>query len=404
MHRGSRSLRSFAAAVTVALAIGCTMSSPPAPPAPPPGPAPAGTLALTVTNRSGRAEPLRIYVLGESLDSHRLGHADAAGTFTPWTGGAVPPSPAPDVSIPGPAQGATTTIFVPRMSGRIYLSFGAALPFRLTPDGLVQPAPWVPGDPSGDVLFDWAELTWADSGLWLNSSQVDQFAVPHTVSVTGSGGATATAGELVPGGRQRVVDALVARGGDWPALVRRRADGTVLRVLSPGKGLDAGLFSPTYFDAYVAAAWDAYRSRDLVVAPFGDEPGTIFRGRTDGAGGLRFTDASGAVVASFARPSTRDVLGCDGRLAAPNDRVAGPIARTLCAALHRSTLGGGATEPSRDAAAFYTGPVADHYSGAIHAAMADGRAYGFAFDDVGGFESLVHDAAPRSAGIVLTPF
>jgi hypothetical protein len=28
----------------------------------------------------------------------------------------------------------------------------------------------------------------------------------------------------------------------------------------------------------------------------------------------------------------------------------------------------------------------------------------FAFDDVGAFESLVHDGDPRSAGIILSPF
>jgi hypothetical protein len=36
--------------------------------------------------------------------------------------------------------------------------------------------------------------------------------------------------------------------------------------------------------------------------------------------------------------------------------------------------------------------------------MADGKAYGFPFDDVGAQESLVHDGDPRAAGIVLTPF
>jgi hypothetical protein len=36
--------------------------------------------------------------------------------------------------------------------------------------------------------------------------------------------------------------------------------------------------------------------------------------------------------------------------------------------------------------------------------MVDGKAYGFAFDDVGHFESLVHDGNPSSARITLTPF
>ena len=36
--------------------------------------------------------------------------------------------------------------------------------------------------------------------------------------------------------------------------------------------------------------------------------------------------------------------------------------------------------------------------------MVDGKAYTFPFDDVGAFESLVHDGDPRSAGIILSPF
>src|SRR2546423_6538924 len=40
----------------------------------------------------------------------------------------------------------------------------------------------------------------------------------------------------------------------------------------------------------------------------------------------------------------------------------------------------------------------------MHANMVDGRAYGFAFDDVGNFESLVHDGDPRSASVTIAPF
>ncbi len=36
--------------------------------------------------------------------------------------------------------------------------------------------------------------------------------------------------------------------------------------------------------------------------------------------------------------------------------------------------------------------------------MADGKAYGFAFDDVGHHESLVHDGDPRGASLTLDPF
>lgn len=392
----------WAAAVTAALTLAGTLAAGIAAAAPAAAVGP-DRLPITVGNSSGRSEQVYLYVLGTNLATGRLGWVDGSGTFTAWPAGSNPPSPAPDTAIAGPRDGGSATVRVPRgFSGRIYFSFGQKLPFALTPDGLVQPAPWAGGDPTRDILFDWSELTYNDSGLWLNSSQVDMFAVPHSVSVTGASGRTATTGRLVADGRDAVVDAMRSRP-EWARSVVTRADGTVLRVLAPGKAAAAGLLSTTYLDGYIASAWGAYASRTLTVTPFGDRPDVRYTGRTSGTS-LVFTDTSGRQVATFARPSSSDVWGCDGALHAPNDQVVGPIARTLCAALFRGTLGTSSVEPVTDAAQFYRSTPVNAYGKAVHAAMADGRAYAFAFDDVGAFESLVHDGDPRSARVDLTPF
>ncbi|MFC7275435.1 beta-1,3-glucanase family protein [Paractinoplanes rhizophilus] len=358
-------------------------------------------LPVTVTNKTGRNETVFLYVLGVNLKTGKLGHVDAAGAFTAWTGGGAVPVPAPDVSIP--LTGASTTIKIPRgLSGRLYMSFGQKLDFRLTTDGLVQPAPWAGGDPNRDILFDWSEFTLDAGGLFLNSSQVDMFAVPHVVSVTGGSGTVISTGELKSGGRQRVIDAIKA-APDFARSVVTASDGTVLRVLAPGKAAEAGLMSPDYLDPLISSAWNAYAKRNLTVVPFSDQPGTRFTGRTSGDV-LSFTDTTSKVVASFTKPSTTNVWGCDGALAAPNDRVVGPIARTLCAALQRGTLGTIDTQPGGTAADFYRGDPANLYAKVIHENMADGKAYAFAFDDVLNQESLVHDGDPRLAAITMTPF
>ena len=355
-------------------------------------------LPFTVTNDTGRGDAVFLYVLGTNLTTGKLGYANASGQFTAWTGGAATPVPAPDVSIPGPSSGASTTIQIPRnMSGRIYESFGQKLVFKLTTDGLVQPAPWAAGDPNQNILFDWSEFTLDNGGIFLNSTQVDMFAVPQEVSVTSSAG-TQTSGAPVAGGRQKIIDAVRA-SGDFAKSVVTGSDGTVLRILSPGKAADAGLMSPTYYDSYIASAWAA----PVTVTPFADRPAVRFTGRPSG-GNLVFTDATGATVATFAKPSTSNVWGCDGALAAPNDQTVGPIARTLCAALVRGTLGTLDTQPSGTAADFYGNSTPDVYAKAINQNMADGKAYAFAFDDVQNQESLVHDAAPTSAGITMTAF
>ncbi|SDT78297.1 beta-1,3-glucanase family protein [Actinoplanes derwentensis] len=365
---------------------------------------PAGDLLpVTLTNNSGRNQPVFVYVLGVNLQTGKLGYVNASGAFTPWTGGGPVPVPAPDVAIPGPANGSSTTIKVLKnLSGRIYFSFGEKLDFRLTGDGLVQPAPWAGGDPNRDILFDWSEFTLNGSGLWLNSSQVDMFAVPHVVSVTGGSGKTSKTGEVVAGGRQKVIDAVKANP-DFAKSVVTGSDGTVLRVLAPGKAADAGLMSPTYLDSYITSAWNAYTAKTLTVVPFGDRPDVKYSGRTAG-NVMNFTDGTGRTVASFTKPSTANVWGCDGALGAPNDQIVGPIARTLCAALWRTTLGTIDTQPGGTAADFYRSGPANPYAKAVHDHMIDGKAYAFAFDDVQNQESLVHDGDPRAAGITLTAF
>ena len=371
-------------------------------------PAPAAALGpdrlpFQVTNSSGRGGELYLYVIGVDLGSGRLGYVDAGGAFHPWPAGSNPPSAAPDVSIRGASDSGQSTLQVPRgFSGRIYFAFGEKLTFGLTPDGLVQPAPWSPSDPNHDILFDWSEFTYNDSGLWLNSSQVDMFAVPHEVSVTGADGQRRSTGRIVDDGRVKVIEGIRSQPG-WEDTVVTRADGTVLRVLAPGKAAGVGLLDPSYLAPYIDRAWSAYTSKDLVVRPFGDRPDVEYIGRTTGST-MRFTDGSGREVASFEKPSDSSVWGCDGDLPSPNDQVVGPISRTVCAALVRGTLGTVDVQPSTDASQFYANSRPNHYGRLVHANMADGKAYAFAYDDVANQESLVHDGDPRSAGITLDPF
>ncbi|GGQ70805.1 glycoside hydrolase family 64 protein [Couchioplanes azureus] len=360
-------------------------------------------LPVTITNNTGRGEAVHLYVIGINLATNRLGYVTKSGAFNPWPAGHIPPSPAPDVSIAGPGNGGATTVQFPRgFSGRVYFSLGEKLKFFLTPDGLVQPAPWAAGDPNRNILFDWSEFTYNDAGLWLNSSQVDMFAVPHAVTVTGANGVTAKTGEPVSNGRNAVINAIKAQPA-WANTVYTRPDGTVLRVLAPGKAAQAGLMDANYLDPYIAWAWNAYATRTLTVVPFADQPNTRYFGRTSGSV-MTFTNSAGQRVASFTKPSTASVWGCDGDLPAPNDLVVGPISRTLCAALNRGTLGTIDTQPSTNAAQFYQNSPTNQYAKIIHQHMADGRAYAFAFDDVGAFESLVHHGDPRTAGLILTPF
>ncbi|MDL5205695.1 glycoside hydrolase family 64 protein [Streptomyces sp. ALI-76-A] len=371
-------------------------------------PAPAqaavpATIPLKLTNNSGRSEPVHVYTIGTSLTDGRQGWADANGTFHAWPAGGIPPVPAPDASIPGPAAGQSKTIRIPKLSGRIYFSYGQKLVFKLATGGLVQPAVQNPSDPNRDIQFNWSEYTLNDSGLWLNSTQVDMFSAPYAVGVQRADGSTANTGHLKPGGYHAVFNALRAQPGGWAGLVQTRSDGTPLRALSPGHGVQTGALPASVMDGYINRVWQKYTTQTLTVTPFADQPGTRYFGRVSG-NVMHFTNGAGAVVTSFQKPDADSVFGCHRLLDAPNDAVRGPISRTLCAGFNRSTLLVNPNQPDTSAAAFYQDAGTNHYARIIHDRMADGKAYAFAFDDVGHHESLVHDGNPRQAYLTLDPF
>jgi glycosyl hydrolase family 64 (putative beta-1,3-glucanase) len=395
-------LRSLTAAVAAGPAVLAACGGPPAgsPAAPvnraPGRPVAAGQVRLTVLNdtRRFRDDEVWIHVVGTELASGQQMWLTREGEARPIA--------LDDNAGAGPAAYGTRlselpVVPLPRMSGRVYVSIGGPIPFRVvgTPGGvgLQHPAGWVESDPSYRLLHDFAELTNGDAGLWCNTSMVDMFSIPLQFEVEGT--STRTAGAVTEGGRARAFAALAALPG-WSGLV---VDD--LRVIAPGHGVDAGRFAPDYLDAYIAACWDRYQARDLVVAT---DAGTVV-GRAEGPDGPLAFRRDGAVVTRIARPTTRDVLYCDGALAAPNDGVTGPIAAVLGAALNRSTLLDHPDQPTTDPSTFHpSGVTTNDYVRIVHEITADGRAYGFAFDDVAERAPLVHDPAPSSLTLTLTPF
>jgi hypothetical protein len=387
----------FAAAVTVTAGFTAIVAASPAEAAVP------ATIPLTFTNNSGRGDRIYIYNLGTLLSTGQQGWADANGTFHAWPTGGNPPSPAPDASIAGPANGRSKTIRLPKFSGRIYFSYGQQLVFKLTTGGLVQPAVQNPTDPNRNILFNWSEYTLNDAGLWINSTQVDMFSAPYAVGVKPAGGTTKSTGHLKSGGYNGFFNALKGQPGGWAKLIQTRSDGTILRALAPGHGIESGALPATVMNDYINRVWTKYSTSTLTVTPFAAQPNTTYFGRVSG-NVMRFTNSSGAVVTTFQKPDADSIFGCYKLLDAPNDLVRGPISRTLCAGFNRSTLLVNSNQPDTGSANFYKDAVTNHYARKIHAQMADGKAYAFAFDDVGNYESLVHDGNPQQAYITLDPF
>ncbi|GAB7034395.1 beta-1,3-glucanase family protein [Streptomyces sp. NPDC021749] len=352
----------------------------------------AGAVPLRILNNSGAYGNSSVWVYIVGNDGTQQVWVGPDGGLKPVALGDNGPDGYTDYALPLAASGATT-IPLPQMSGRIYVALGSKLKFKAVKDGngkpaLAYPAGWVSGDPNYDVLHDCAEFTHNSSGLYCNTTMVDMFSVP--LAITLSGAKEQTTGTLKDGARDRIfADVKAAEGFDRLVIGDKR-------VIAPGHGLDSGLFAKDYLAPAIDEAWSAYTAKDLTVTT---HAGT-FTGRVSG-GKLTF---HGPGTVSFDKPSTRDVLFCDGTLAAPNDGTLGPVAAVLGAALNRSTLVSQAHQPTTDPADFYRQRLTNHYAKAMHAATQDGRAYGFAFDDVAGFASYIEDNAPKEITLTLTPF
>jgi glycosyl hydrolase family 64 (putative beta-1,3-glucanase) len=354
----------------------------------------AAGLPMTVYNRTGRFrdDEVFFYVVGTDLATGQQGFVRADGAFRPCALSDNGPDGFADLSIPIGAGG-STSMTLPQMSGRVYVSIQQRLRFRVLLDGagrpaLQYPAGWVSGDPSFSVLHDCAEFTNNATGMFCNTTAVDMFSIPLEIQLSGS--QVQTTGGLVGGGRDAVF-AGIAAVPEFSRLIV----GDNLRVIAPGHGLDAGLFPANYLDPLINDAWTTYAGTDLRVRT-GDRSVT---GRVVGDA-LTFDGG----VRPVSRPSTRDVLFCDGALAAPNDGVSGPVAAVLGAALNRSTLPDVPDQPTTSADTFYRRPITNHYSRVVHAAHRDGKAYGFAFDDVADFASYVQDLAPTRFELTVGSF
>ncbi|WP_077797230.1 glycoside hydrolase family 64 protein [Streptomyces sp. JHA26] len=352
----------------------------------------AGALPLTIVNDTGSFgnADVHVYIVG-NRDGRQV-RVTPDGTVAPVVLSDNGADGYTDYAISLAGSGATT-LSLPYLSGRIYVSLGAKLKFKVVTDGagnpaLQYPAGWVASDPNYGVLHDCAEFTYNAAGMFCNTTMVDMFSVPLAIRLTGA--KDQTTGTVRPGGRAAVFAAVRQVEEFAPLAVDDR------RVIAPGHALDAGLFPKDYLAPYIDEVWSTYTGKDLTVTT---NAGT-FTGRVRGD---RLT-FDGPAQVSFAKPSTRDVLFCDGALAAPNDGTTGPVAAVLGAGFNRTTLLSSAAQPTTDPASFYRTALTNHYAKAVHAATEDGKAYGFAFDDVADFASYVQDTAPTGIRLTLTAF
>ncbi|GAB3241479.1 beta-1,3-glucanase family protein [Kineosporia babensis] len=351
----------------------------------------ANGLPLKIVNNTGKSsDQIWVHAVGTHLSTGKMGHIKKDGNFAEI---ALSDNSNNGFTNYGIRLSELNTLPLATLSGRVYISIGQQLKFKVVGTGsgvgLQYPAGWVSSDPSYNIVHDFMEFTNNDAGMFCNTTMVDMFGLPMYITLGGS--KTQSIAQWKDGGRAKVFEALKKQAG-FEKLVQGN-----LRVIAPGHGIDAGLFSKTYFDAEIDGRWQHYSTRDLNMTANNQK----YVGRVEG-NNFVFRQ-NGAVKATFAKPTTRDVFFCNGALVSPNDGVSGPIGAILAASLNRSVLLQN-NQPITTPASYYRNNITNHYSRVLHENTVDGKAYGFAYDDVCEQASYIQDNAPKNVTLTLQPF
>ena len=301
------------------------------------------------------------------------------------------------------AQAGSVTI-PPINSARLMLSVGTPMYIRVNSDingniGYAGANIENPSDPNIDVTFDFMEMAIVpDTGFFGNTTRVDQFGFPVTLRLQGLGGFDQTVGETAT--RASLISA-------WASAVPAQFQGLAqapyspYRIIAPAHAsFNAGKANANYLDAYIQGLWTKYASQTLT---FTDQQGT-FTGHVVN-GQFQFTDGQGTYTIARA-PTTAEALLGSGVLNDATGQTPGTagydkqlqIQAQMCAAINRHIV----EDPAHwyTPSYFYVSP-SNSYSKFWHDHSLNGLSYGFAYDDVGGFSSSLHTAAPTIATVTV---
>jgi hypothetical protein len=286
----------------------------------------------------------------------------------------------------------TSTVTMPNhlVGARMYISLGSPMYFPIAADdsGWGGPNLGNPSDPNANVYFDWYEFAYqyGVTAFGGNTTQVDMFGFPMTARLQQSAigydqtvGITATRAQVY-------AQYLTAVSAPFQGLE------TTYRILAPHSSatFQPGGSQGSYMQSYIDQTWSYYTTHTLTLSSQGIS-GSVVNGR------LQFTE-NGAGPFYINKPTTSDVLGCQGALASGGMTTQElQLGADLCAAFNRGVAQN--TADWSNVAAYYTNATHNDYAGFWHQVGIDHRAYGFPYDDVNDQSSvkILPNANPPSS-------
>jgi hypothetical protein len=364
-----------------------------------------GTDLNNDTRGAWQDSQIYITVLGNDPATGALSHVSADGTLTPCS---VADNTAADAVTAPNGHTYPNYAFTlaqshllklpPISSGRIFVSLGSPLYMSIVGGangniGYAGPNPLNATDPNIDIHYDWYEFTYgATGGIYINTSQVDQFGLPLMLDVWGAGETF----HMQTGVAESIASIDAEFATETPAIFQATPI-SPLRIFSPANStFNTGQANGTYFDGYVDEVWTYYATHTLTALLYGGS--REFVGNTQGAQFV-FTEVNlgngayvGGTYAIQSKPTTQDILYCRGSLATGNS-VEGALEAQFCAAFNRHVMEDYAawTLP----ADYYQAAPANYYAQFWHRHSVGGLAYGFAYDDVNNQSSTIVTPTPE---------
>lgn len=265
-----------------------------------------------------------------------------------------------------------------------------------------------PSDPNIDVYFDFVEMAiypqgTSSQGIFINTTRVDQFGFPIKLRLQGIGGYDQTVGEPLTESRDTLFSEFIAEvPSEFTGLAQTPY--ALYRIVAPAHAsFRDHEVNANYFQSYIDTIWSEYSRKELVFTL----PGLgTFTGRVTGdvfqfVGGVK----NGTYFIN-GKPSTPMVLLGNGLLSDPSRASDADVDTQLqiqaqiCAAINRHIVEDPANWCNSDM--FYqSGQAANYYAKFWHDHSIKNLAYGFAYDDVGGFSPSLHTAAPTNVTITI---
>lgn len=295
------------------------------------------------------------------------------------------------------------------VAGRVYVSFDAGL--GIGPGTGLQ-------DPDGAnkwldeyrMMWDFIELSF-DDNLWINQTNVDQFALGLGLTVEKKSGSPFSFGLKDGTSRADVIATFKDRfkaGGDEHAfagcLVEDTAKTKVYRVLSPQKAVIDSADLQSYLAGEVSTGWTYYKDHALEIAYDG-----FTYSKTAGDGTTLSFKCTGVPSGytgkdetyTLGQPSSAVVWRIAGEpLQNEGSDTRKKLSALLGAALNRGVFRSYASWGVKDD--YYKTGRSNAYSDVLHKAAANAYCYGFSYDDCYGTSSLVNIPASNLSKVTLT--